>query len=151
MNLEISIEGKDWKTVPNLRRLARNAVKSAMPDDNASLSVLFTGDAEILEINRQWRGKAAATNVLSFPVAADTPVPAGQPRPLGDIVLAYGVIAREAAEQKKPVASHVSHLIVHGLLHLLGYDHESDAEAEIMEAREIEILAGLGIENPYKS
>ena len=151
MNLEISIEGEDWKTVPNLRKLAKDAIKSALPDRNSSVSVLFTGDAEVLEINRQWRGKASTTNVLSFPVAANAPVPAGQPRRLGDIVMAYGVIAREAAEQNKPVANHVSHLIVHGLLHLLGYDHEIDAEAEIMEAREIEILARLGIENPYRS
>jgi len=151
MNLDISIDDKDWTAVPNLRKLARNAIASALPDNNISLSLLFTSDAKILEINRQWRGKATATNVLSFPVSAETPVPAGEPRPLGDIVLAFGTVSREAEEQKKPIAHHVTHLIVHGLLHLLGYDHEDDGEAEAMEAREIAILAGLGMENPYTS
>lgn len=151
MNLEITIEDKDWKTVPNLRKLTRAAIKAALVDDDISISVLFTSDAEISDINKQWRGKAKPTNVLSFPVSAETPVPKGEPRPLGDIVMAYGAILREATEQKKPVANHVSHLIVHGLLHLLGYDHEIDAEAEIMEAREVEILKKLGIEDPYKS
>lgn len=149
MNLEISIDDRDWRSVPNLRKLARQSVLAALPDQNVSLSLLFTGDAKILEINRQWRGKAVATNVLSFPVAASTPVPAGEPKPLGDIVLAYGVVSREALERKKPIAHHVMHLIVHGVLHLLGYDHEKDAEAEAMEAREIAVLAGLGMGNPY--
>jgi probable rRNA maturation factor len=151
MNLEITIEDTDWKTVPNLRKLTRQAIKAAIVGDDLSISVLFTSDAEILEINKQWRGKAKPTNVLSFPVSAETPVPEGEPRPLGDIVLAFGTIVKEASEQKKSVASHVSHLIVHGLLHLLGYDHEIDAEAEIMEAREVEVLKKLGIEDPYKS
>jgi probable rRNA maturation factor len=151
MNLDISIDDKDWTVVPNLRKIARNAIAAALPDNNISLSLLFTSDAKILEINRQWRGKATATNVLSFPVSAETPVPAGEPRPLGDIVLAFGTVSREAEEQKKPIAHHVTHLIVHGLLHLLGYDHEDDGEAEAMEAREIAILAGLGMENPYTS
>ena len=151
MNLEITIEDKDWKTVPSLRKLARQAIKAALVDDDVSISVLFTSDAEISGINKQWRGKARPTNVLSFPVSVETPVPKGEPRPLGDIVMAYGTILKEATEQKKPVANHVSHLIVHGLLHLLGYDHEIDAEAEIMEAREVEILKKLGIEDPYKS
>ena len=151
MNVDISIEDSDWTSVPNLRKLARCALKATLDDDNISLSLLFTSDTKTLEINRQWRGKAVATNVLSFPVSAGTPVPAGEPRPLGDIVLAFGVISSEAAEQKKPVAHHVTHLIVHGTLHLLGYDHETDSEAKAMEAREVMILAGLGIENPYAS
>ena len=151
MKLEISIDDKDWKSVASLRKLTRAAVKAALTDDDVSVSVLFTGDLEIMEVNAQWRGKASATNVLSFPVSATTPVPDGELRPIGDIVLAYGVIAREAEEQKKTVANHVAHLIVHGTLHLLGYDHEDDGEAAMMEAREIEILTGLGIENPYRS
>jgi probable rRNA maturation factor len=151
MNLDISIDDKNWAAVPNLRKLSRRAISAAIGDNKISLSLLFTSDEKILEINRQWRGKATATNVLSFPVSAETLVPAGEPRPLGDIALAFGVISKEAAEQKKPIAHHVTHLIVHGALHLLGYDHETDSEAEAMEAREIMILAGLGIENPYAS
>ena len=114
-----------------------------------SLSLLFTGDAKMLEINRQWRGKATATNVLSFPVSADAPVPKGELQPLGDIVLAYGVVSKEALEQQKQVGDHVAHLIVHGVLHLLGYDHEDEVEADAMEAREIAILSELGMGNPY--
>jgi probable rRNA maturation factor len=151
MNLDISIDDKNWKSVASLRKLTKTAIKATISDDDVSVSVLFTGDAEILEVNKQWRGKAYATNVLSFPVSPTTPVPDGEPRPLGDIILAYGVIAKEAAEQKKTIANHVAHLIVHGTLHLLGYDHEDDGEASIMEAREIQILTGLGIENPYRS
>ncbi len=151
MNLDITIDDKDWKTVANLRKLTRRAIVAALPDDDVSVSVLFTGDARILELNRDWRGKASATNVLSFPVSAETPVPDGEPRPLGDIVLAYGVVAKEAAHHKKPIANHVSHLIVHGLLHLLGYDHENDQDAEAMEGHEAKILKQLGIENPYTS
>ena len=149
MNVEISIDDRDWRAVPNLRKLARGAIAAALPDQKVSLSLLFTGDAKMLEINRQWRGKATATNVLSFPVSADAPVPKGELQPLGDIVLAYGVVSREALEQQKPVGDHVVHLIVHGVLHLLGYDHEDEAEADAMEAREIAILAGLEMGNPY--
>lgn len=151
MNLDISIDDREWRVVPNLRKLARTAVLAVLPDDDVAIGLLFTSDARIAEINGQWRGKASATNVLSFPVSATTPVPEGEPRPLGDIVMAYGVISREALEQKKPFAHHVTHLIVHGVLHLLGYDHENDDEAGAMEAREIMILAELGMENPYAS
>jgi probable rRNA maturation factor len=149
MNLDISIDDRDWNTVPNLRKLARNAISATLEENSVSLSLLFTSDAKILEINQQWRGKAVPTNVLSFPVSAKIPVPQGEPRPLGDIVLAFGTVSREAGEQKKPIAHHVTHLIVHGVLHLLGYDHEKNDDAEAMEAREIAVLADLGMENPY--
>ena len=151
MNLDISIDDRDWRAVPDLRRLARTAVSATVPDNDVSIGLLFTSDARIAEINAEWRGKAKATNVLSFPVSGATPVPEGEPRPLGDIALAYGVVSREALEQKKPLSHHITHLIVHGVLHLLGYDHESDDEAGAMEAREIMILAELGMENPYAS
>jgi probable rRNA maturation factor len=151
MNLDISIDDREWRVVPNLRGLARTAVLAVLPDDDVAIGLLFTSDARIAEINGQWRGKASPTNVLSFPVSAVIPVPEGELRPLGDIALAYGVISREALEQKKPFAHHVTHLIVHGVLHLLGYDHENDDEAGAMEAREIMILAELGMENPYAS
>jgi probable rRNA maturation factor len=151
MNLDISIDDREWRVVPNLRKLARTAVLAVLPDDDVAIGLLFTSDARIAEINGQWRGKASPTNVLSFPVSAATPVPEGEPRPLGDIALAYGVVSREALAQKKPISHHITHLIVHGVLHLLGYDHENDDEAGAMEAREIMILAELGMENPYAS
>ena len=151
MNLDISIDDREWRAVPGLRGLARKAVSAVLPDDDVAIGLLFTSDARIAEINALWRGKASPTNVLSFPVSAATPVPAGEPRPLGDVALAYGVISREALAQKKPISHHVTHLIVHGVLHLLGYDHENDDEAGAMEAREIMILAELGMENPYAS
>ena len=116
----------------------------------SEIALLFTSDDAIAEINAEWRGKDKPTNVLSFPAPADMPVPEGEPRPLGDIVLAHGVIAREAAEQGKTLRDHTTHLIVHGVLHLLGFDHEDDAEADEMEALEASILKGLGISNPYE-
>ena len=114
------------------------------------VALLFTDDQAIAEINAEWRGKNAPTNVLSFPAPADMPVPAGETRPLGDVVLAYGVVAREAADQGKTLRDHTTHLILHGVLHLLGYDHEDDEEAEEMERLEAGILKGLGISNPYE-
>jgi probable rRNA maturation factor len=93
-------------------------------------------------LNARFRGKDAATNVLSFPAP-------GADAGLGDVALALGVCEREAAEQGKTLADHLTHLTAHGVLHLLGYDHESDAEAEAMEARERAILAGLGVADPY--
>jgi probable rRNA maturation factor len=102
-------------------------------------------------LNRTWRGKDAPTNVLAFP-AADPAMrlPAGAPLLLGDVVLAFETVRREAAEQNKPLADHLRHLVVHGVLHLLGCDHARAADAAKMEAREIAILAELGVPNPYR-
>jgi len=118
-----------------------------LPHDiaGAEPSVVLTNDDAIRKINAQWRQKDAPTNVLSFP-AAHMP---GVPRMLGDIIIAYETTAREAKEEHKPFANHLSHLAVHGFLHLLGYDHESDAEAEDMERLERDILARLGVPDPY--
>ena len=102
-------------------------------------------------LNRTWRGKDEPTNVLAFP-AADwrAPHPDGAPLLLGDVVLAYETVRREAAEQEKPFADHLRHLVIHGVLHLLGYDHVDSADADAMEAREIALLAELGVPNPYR-
>src|SRR5262249_44599130 len=115
------------------------------------LDVTLTDDAEQRQLNLAWRGKNASTNVLAFP-ALDSSVslPAGAPLLLGDIVLAYETVAREAAEQNKPFTDHFRHLVVHGVLHLLGFDHHTDAEAATMESREIVILTHLGVPNPYR-
>lgn len=102
-------------------------------------------------MNEQWRGKGYAPNILSFPAPGVHDLPGGEARPLGDLILAAGTVAREAEEQGKPLTSHLTHLIVHGTLHLLGFDHMEEAEAERMEATEIAILKGLGVPDPYHS
>jgi probable rRNA maturation factor len=113
---------------------------------SAELAIRLVDAAEGQQLNRDYRGKDTATNVLSF--AAELPV--GVPLPLlGDLVLCAPVVAKEAAEQGKPIAAHYAHLTVHGVLHLLGMDHQHDAEASAMEAEEARILATLGICNPY--
>ena len=116
----------------------------------AEASVVLATDATVRALNRQWRHQDKPTNVLSFPSGVDAAsLPAGLPYPLGDIVLAAETVAREAAEQAIPPLHHVQHLVVHGLLHLAGYDHATDAEALAMEALETGILAGLGIPDPH--
>ena len=119
----------------------------------ADLAVRIVDEDEGRALNRHYRGKDYATNVLSVPadVAGDVKLPRGVTLPLmGDLVLCAPVVAREAAEQGKPPAHHYAHLTVHGVLHLLGMDHQDTREAECMEQLEREILAGLGIEDPYR-
>jgi probable rRNA maturation factor len=117
--------------------------------ETIGIAVVFTNDKEIRELNYRFRGKDAPTNVLSFPADCDAPQPEYQEMVLGDIILAYQVVAAEAKEQGKPFIHHTTHMIVHGLLHLLGFDHMHDAEAEIMEQHERVILASFGIPDPY--
>ena len=116
------------------------------------ISVLLCDDAAIRALNRDWRGKDKATNVLSFPTVAAAGAPADMLRdlPLGDIAIAYETAAREARDEGKLFEHHVVHLAVHGALHLLGFDHETEKDAEQMEAAERRILAGLGIADPYR-
>ena len=154
MTIAIDVEDPGWDAIPGLEDLARGAVAAAyaatgIEADAFDTSILFTNDAAIAVLNAQWRGKDQATNVLSFP-AAEQPLPGGEAQPLGDIVLASGVVAREAAEQGKTLPHHAAHLIVHGVLHLLGYDHQDDAAASGMERLEADILKGLGISDPYE-
>ncbi|MBK8770198.1 MAG: rRNA maturation RNase YbeY [Rhizobiales bacterium] len=152
MTLSIEIEHEAWEALPGLAALAERAVAAALEDrgETGAVTLLFTSDAEMQVLNRDWRGKDKPTNVLSFPAPA-MPVPEGEATPLGDIALACETVSREAAEQGKPLADHTTHLIVHGTLHLLGYDHETDGEAEDMENEERKILARLGIADPYES
>lgn len=109
--------------------------------------VALSDDAGVRRLNGAYRNKDKPTNVLSFPAAELGSQPG--PRFLGDIVLAEETLLREAAEQRKPPGHHLQHLVIHGVLHLLGYDHETDAEAEVMERLETEILAAIGIDDPY--
>lgn len=122
-------------------------------DGGRDLTIRVVGAAESRRLNRLWRGKDKPTNVLSFP-AAPTLRSAWSPAAsvalaLGDIAICAPVVAREAREQGKPAQAHWAHMVVHGVLHLLGYDHEVDRDADVMEARETDILAGLGYSNPY--
>lgn len=119
--------------------------------EHTGLTVLLTSDKEIQQLNRDFRGKDAPTDILSFPSEDRLPEDAEAPAAgyLGDIALAYGVVARQAEEEKISIKDHTAHLLAHGLLHLLGYDHMNDADAAAMEAREIALLAPLGIRNPY--
>lgn len=153
-SIDLTIEDDTWGKDAAMEALARRAfaaafaVASDRPRDAVEISLLLTDDAGIQELNRDWRNKDKPTNVLSFPAPAVPGIPG--PRPLGDIAVAYETVAREAEEEKKPFENHLTHLLIHGLLHLLGYDHELEAEAEIMEGLEVKALASLGIADPYR-
>ena len=130
-----------------MRGLVRSAAAATLKAEHradANVTILLADDARLQALNVAFRGKPGATNVLSFPGSGP-----GAGDHLGDIALALGVCAREAAEQGKTLAAHLQHLTAHGVLHLLGYDHETDAEAEAMEAQERLVLAGLGVADPY--
>lgn len=147
--IDISIESPRWADFPAAEQTVRGAIGAALVAveiDGAEVSIVLADDARIRELNRTWLGKDKATNVLSFPSPGG---PSSEPRFLGDIVLAFETIEREAGTEGKPLAHHVAHLAVHGVLHLLGYDHERASEAEKMERRERIILAQLGIADPY--
>jgi probable rRNA maturation factor len=141
--IDIEVEDPAWSAaLPEPEAVVLPAAEAAL-DARGGVTILLTDDDSVAALNERFRGKAGPTNVLSFP-APDNPEDH-----LGDIALAYGVCAREAAEQGKPLAHHLQHLVAHGVLHLLGYDHLTEAEAEEMEALERRILAGLGVPDPY--
>lgn len=123
------------------------ATWKAVGAGSAELSILLADDARTRLLNRDFRGMDRPTNVLSFP-AEDKGAP-GRPRLLGDVVLSLETLRREADEQSKPLADHLCHLTVHGILHLLGHDHQTESQASAMEALEVEILRGLGVPDPY--
>ncbi len=146
--IEVEVEDEAWTAdLPDAERIACEAAEAVLADrgTEGDVTVLLTGDEVIAGLNARFRHKAGPTNVLSFPSAVSA-------RPhIGDVALAYGVCAREAEAQGKPLGQHLTHLVAHGLLHLLGYDHATDAEADEMEALERRILAGLGAPDPYAS
>jgi probable rRNA maturation factor len=143
-----------WKrAVPELEAQIRKAARAALMQmkprrARSEITVRLSGDRDVRRLNRDFRGKDRPTNVLSFP-SGDELSPRRGPLLLGDIVIAYGTVAREAAAQGKPIRDHLLHLVVHGVLHLLGHDHQRPAEAARMERIETDLLAQFGIPDPY--
>jgi probable rRNA maturation factor len=148
--IDVAIDSDLWNEYPDAEATIRQALAEAALASAASdseIAIVLTDDAAIRALNKRWRGFDKATNVLSFPAQA-TPGSAEPPH-LGDIVIAFETTADEAERDKKPFAHHLAHLAVHGYLHLLGHDHESDHEADAMERLETDILARLGVPDPY--
>jgi probable rRNA maturation factor len=157
---EVLVVADCWQTEPDAETVIHRAVAAAAEIVNAGLkadfgeaelAVMLTDDAGIRTLNLNWRGVDKPTNVLSFPALPPTGSggPDDAPRMLGDIAIAYETTRKEADDEEKPFDHHLSHLAVHGFLHLIGYDHEQDDDAEAMETLEQEILAQLGIPDPY--
>jgi len=151
--LETVRDSELWDALPDAEELVAAAVRAAFDEaeldalPDAELAVTLADDARVRELNAAWRAKDTPTNVLTFPAfepdqMADAPM-------LGDVILAYETVAREAEDEGKPFSAHLSHLVVHGVLHLFGYDHVVDAAAEEMEAIETRALARIGVADPY--
>ncbi|MGJ0506135.1 MAG: rRNA maturation RNase YbeY [Methylocystis sp.] len=151
IDVDVNLSAEAWDKVEGLEALVRRCVEASLAETSAKLvegcevSVTFCDDAEIAQLNADWRGKDKPTNVLSFPTPGKL---AARPL-LGDIVIAYETVAREAAEQEKTLPEHTAHMVIHGFLHLIGYDHEIAAEAEVMEGLERRIASRLGLRDPY--
>ena len=151
VSLDISVPSPLWRRLPRARLIARETIAAAAenggPGESGDVSLCLADDPALRALNLRWRGLDKPTNVLSFP--APQPGRRGDPTTLGDIALAYETLAREAGDLGVPLADHYRHLLVHGFLHLIGYDHETDAEAGRMEALETRILTRLGVGDPY--
>lgn len=154
IKVDVGQESELWGSLDVFEALAQKAIGMAASQsgvalmDGADVSVMLSDDARVREVNRAWRKMDKPTNVLSFP-AAEADRISSSPF-LGDIILAFETVEREAVDEGRPFADHVAHLMVHGFLHLIGYDHETDEDAERMEALETKVLAELGIADPYR-
>jgi probable rRNA maturation factor len=153
---EVLIVAKCWAAEAEAEAIVHRAIEAAAAmveadTGDAELAVMLTDDSGIRTLNKNWRSQDRPTNVLSFPALQPTGPRSAEdaPRMLGDIAIAYETTRREADDEQKPFDHHLSHLAVHGFLHLVGYDHENDMQAEAMEALERTILAELGIPDPY--
>lgn len=148
VRVEIVIQSTRWKHQPNAAQIVQKSISAAAiaaSTPRTGLAIVLTDDSAIRALNWQWRGLNASTNVLSFPARASH---TGADH-LGDIVIAYQTVAREARDEGKLFAHHLAHLAVHGYLHLIGYDHDTDRKARRMERLEVAILAELGMPDPY--
>ena len=145
--LQISLNEKKWRqVVPNYRSICRKAISSVIDLKNAEVSVSLANDTFVHKLNLEYRNMDKSTNVLSFPMPfVDVPM-----RPMGDIVLALETVEKEAVEQNKTLEAHFAHLLIHGALHLSGYDHILENEALEMEALEVQKMIKLGYKNPYE-
>lgn len=145
--VDLIVEDEGWNILSGKAKLAEDALAAATRQFKDArpgvVAVLMTGDATVAELNERYRGKPGPTNVLSFPAGE------GADNHLGDIALAWGVVAQEAETRGLAVADHLRHLLIHGFLHLHGYDHQTDDEAEVMETIERQALAELGVADPY--
>lgn len=155
LDLTVALEDERWmQAIPDLEQFCVQVVEAVLADvENVPAAPLevacaFVSDATIQTLNAQYRGKDKPTNVLAF--ATEDELLPGMPAVLGDVILSFDTILRESMEQGKGFREHTTHMIVHGLLHLLGFDHENDEDAEEMEEREIKLLSELGVENPYE-
>lgn len=151
--VDVLVQSDRWAALADVEALALRAVNAALSCadlavlEGAEISIALADDAIVRNLNREWRGFDKPTNVLSFP--AVEPDELDDAPHIGDIILAYETVEREAQNDDKTFADHTTHLIIHGMLHLLGFDHETDEEAQEMEALEISALADLGIADPY--
>jgi probable rRNA maturation factor len=162
---DITIADKIWKTHPNIANKIKSLIKQIVPQTSLStikkieISLLLTNDKQIQKLNKNYRQKDKPTNVLSFPLLDGKKIKNGnlenlseleqQYLALGDIVISYQTVLKEATEQSKTFDNHLTHLLIHSLLHLIGFDHKKKKDAEIMENLEVKILANFGIKNPY--
>ncbi len=161
---DIIIAEKLWKTQPNISSQIKSLIKQIVPQTplatikKIEISILLTNDKQIQELNKNYRHKDKPTNVLSFPLLDGKKIKNGNLQKLnlntdylalGDIVISYETLSKEAKEQNKTFQNHLTHLLIHSLLHLIGFDHEKEKDAQIMEELEIKILANLEISNPY--
>lgn len=162
VKVDLRVDCKAWKdALPDVKKTVEKAVRAAwkagntgyfaLPVKNAEVSVMLTNDDAVHALNREYRGVDRPTNVLSFAALDDEDEPIVDPMLLGDIVVAFETTEREAAEQNKSPEEHFFHLIVHGVLHLIGYDHVEDADAEVMEALETKIMIENGMDDPYEN
>ncbi len=153
--IEVAVGAEAWlAAVTDPEQLCRRVIAAVLAGEAGEpveVSVLLADDATVARLNRDYRGKDRPTNVLSFPADAPPCADMDQPRLLGDVVVAFETTMREAESAERPLADHLTHLLVHGTLHLCGFDHEAEDDAERMEAREVEVLATLGVADPYET
>ncbi len=153
--IDLCIDDESWKGVSDLENKIDMAVKAALlhldiGNEPFGLTIVLDNNQRVESLNSAWRDKHKPTNILSFPAPENSKTDTGQTY-LGDLILAYDVICHEAKEQRKPLATHLCHLIIHGVLHLLGFDHQNDDEARKMEQLEIKAMASLGLSDPYQT